>query len=97
MGPGLNSNVYLDDVSSSAIVARFLVAARSPVPNEKCTAILSFLQHFSALIHPSLFELWHTELPPMMKQLKGNVMEQSANQDGWLASLEKLTDTTVIK
>lgn len=87
----------LGEIDSSAIIARFLVVARSPVPHEKCSAVLSFLQHFAPLIHPALGELWQTELPPLMKQLKGNIMEQSANQDEWLASMEKLTDETMAK
>ena len=88
---------YLDGPSSTSIVARFLVLARSPVPSEKCYAVLSFLEQLSALIHPSLFELWQADLPPLMKQLKTNVMEQSANQDGWLVSMEKLACATLAR
>jgi hypothetical protein len=81
---------FPDVPSSTAIVARFFVLARSPVPFEKCSSILTFLQHFSAIVHPSLAQLWQAELPQLASQLKGNVMEQSANQNEWSLSLEKL-------
>lgn len=83
-----------DDGSTATIVARFLVLARSPQP-EKCLVVLSFLKSFASLVHPSLDQLWQAELLPLIKQLKANVMEQSANQDSWLTSLENLVDITV--
>lgn len=83
--------------SSSAIVARYLVLARSPLSLEKCSAILNFLLHFSEIVHPSLAQLWQAELPELITQLKGNVMNQQANQNGWLVSLEKLADVTIAR
>ena len=73
-----------------------MVLARSP-QLEKCSVVLSFLRNFASLAHPVLNQLWQTELPPLVKQLQANVMEQSANQDNWLASLENLVDLTVGK
>ena len=75
-------------------MARFLVLARSP-HSEKCLVVLSFLKSFASLVHPSLDQLWQAELPSLVKQLKANVMEQSENQDNWLASLENLVHVTV--
>lgn len=71
--------------------------ARSPIPLEKCSVILTFLQHFSAIVHPSLAQLWQAELPQLASQLKGNVMDQPANQNEWLLSLEKLADVTLAR
>jgi hypothetical protein len=93
----LHLHQFSDEPSSTAIVARFFVLARSPVPLEKCYAILTFLQHFSAIVHPSLAQLWQAELPQLASQLKGNVMEQPANQNEWLLSLEKLADVTLAR
>ena len=75
-------------------MARFLGLARSP-HSEKCLVVLSFLKSFASLVHPSLDQLWQAELPSLVKQLKANVMEQSENQDNWLASLENLVHVTV--
>ena len=46
------------------------------------------------MIHPSLSQLWQAELPQLISQLKNNVMDQPANQDRWLVSLEKMVDAT---
>lgn len=89
--------IIIDEPTSTAIVARFFVLARSPVPYEKCSAILTFLQHFSAIVHPTLAQLWQVELPQLASQLKGNVMNQPDNQNGWLLSLEKLADVTLAR
>lgn len=67
------------------------------MPYEKCSAILTFLQHFSAIVHPTLAQLWQVELPQLASQLKGNVMNQPDNQNGWLLSLEKLADVTLAR
>lgn len=55
------------------------------------------MQHFSAIVHPSLAQLWQAELPQLASQLKGNVMDQQANQNEWLLSLEKLADVTLAR
>ena len=59
-----------DMPSSEAIVARFLVLARSPLPLEKCTAVLQFLQHYAALVDPQLNQLWAKEIPPLLETVK---------------------------
>lgn len=89
--------VNLDEPDSSSIAARFLVLARSPSPSEKCSAILTFLQQYSVFIHPSLAQLWQAELPQLANQLKSNVMDQPANQNRWLVSLEKMADATLAR
>ena len=56
--------------SSEAIVARFLVLARSPLPLDKCTAVLQFLQHYAVLVDPSLNQLWAQEIPLLLETAK---------------------------
>ena len=64
-------NLIVGDMpSSEAIVARFLVLARSPVPLEKCTAVLQFLQNYSVFVGPQLNQLWTKEIPPLLETAK---------------------------
>lgn len=72
-----------------------MVLARTPLPTENSVAVLKFLLHYSASIHPILHQMWAGEIPELIRLLKANAIEQPASLDGWRASLEKLYDATI--
>lgn len=82
---------FLDFPSSSAIIARFLVLARSLDSRDRCLTTLSFLEDYACIVHPSLGRLWKMKIPALKNQVKSNAL----TQDSWREMLEKFADSTL--